>query len=115
MVFDDFWCAHGVGVMWPLALAAPGWRWCRIACKYAVNVDVDVATLRRFGQFLYRPVHWPSKMGLSSCAGAILHVNMRSMWMSTSPLCGRLANFYTVPCTGRQKLASRLVPVQYYM
>ena len=83
-----------------------GRRRSRTACKYAVKVDVDVATLRAFGQILYHPVHWPSKTGLLVGAGAELRVNLRLKWMSTSPLCGRLAKFYTIPYTGRQKLAS---------
>ena len=32
------------------------------------------ATLRPFGQFLYRPVQWPSKIGLSAGAGAEVRV-----------------------------------------
>ena len=84
-----------------------GRRRCRTACKYAVKVDVDVATLRPFGQILYRSVHWPTKIALSAGAGAELRLDMLSTRMSTSPLCGRLAKFYTAPCTGRRKLASR--------
>ena len=61
-----------------------GRRRCRTACKYAVKVDVDVATLQPFGQILYRSVHWLSKIGLSAGVGAELRVNMRSTWMSTS-------------------------------
>ena len=47
--------------------------------------------------------------------GAELHVNRRSKWRSTSPLCGRLATFPRCPCTGRRKLASRQAPVQNCM
>ena len=36
-------------------------------------------------------------------AGAEMHVNWVPKSMSTFPICGRLAEFYTVPCTGRQK------------
>ena len=43
---------------WPL-----GRRRCRTAFKYAVKIDVDVATLAPLGQILYRPVHWPAKTG----------------------------------------------------
>ena len=35
-----------------------------VPCKYAVKVDGDVATLRPFGQILYRPVHWLSKTNI---------------------------------------------------
>ena len=38
-------------------------RPCRTMRKYAVKRDVDVATLRPFGQFLYPAVHWASKIG----------------------------------------------------
>ena len=39
----------------------------------------------------------------SAGAGVEIRINMQPKWLSTSPLCGRLAEFYTVPCTGRQK------------
>ena len=51
-----------------------GRRRCRTACKYAVKVDVDVATLRPFGQILYRSVHRPLKIGLSAGVGVELLV-----------------------------------------
>ena len=109
-----------VGLMWPLALAAPGWPWL-LESEIGGAPEPSAQSLTDLWFLIISGV----LMGWGSCgpwlwlllagAGAELRVNMRSMWMSTSPLCGRLANFYTVPCTGRQKLASRLVPVQYYM
>ena len=36
---------------------------------FAGKVDVDVATLRPFGIFLFRPPPWPTKVGLSSHLG----------------------------------------------
>ena len=64
---------------------------------FAVKVDVAVATLRPFGEFLYPGPPCASKIGQCDPTTSQVAVNMRSKWMSTSRLCSRLHFFYTLP------------------
>ena len=106
--------------MWPLALAAPDWLWL-LESEIGRALEPSGQSLTDLCFLIISGV----LMGWGSCgpwlwlllagAGAELRVNVRSIWMSTSPLCGRLANFYTAPCTGHQKLASPPAPVHNYV
>ena len=61
--------------------------------KYAVKRDVDVATLRPFGQFLYVLPHWASKIGhcdpktasLASSASSACLASSGLLWLCSAP------------------------------
>ena len=91
-----------------LAACLPSWLACRLpapignhpepSCtimrKYAVKVDVECATLRRNGQFLYRGPPCVTKNEPNQSHRAESMHFLRSKCMSRSPLCSRLLNFY---------------------